>query len=131
MSYKDKEKRRQVAREGMRKKRHVNPHVNVNPEKLTPDAGQNVNPEKKPSTIPTYFVGGVEMVGAEGKLPERPRYLVCHDGQVYDRGNPPEADLSRLTGLQMAQLRGLNAKKFRALRPKADREELRSLAQPK
>ena len=37
----------------------------------------------------TYFKDGVEMVPAEGTLPERPRYLQLTDGQILDRANQP------------------------------------------
>lgn len=46
----------------------------------------------------TYFKDGVEMVYRLGALPDRPRYLTLHDGQVLDRVN------QRFAGLKDGQV---------------------------
>lgn len=127
MPYKDIEKRRKLAKEGMQKLRKI-----VNPAVVNPSISPSVNPAKKPSTVPTYFKDGVEMVAAEGILPERPRYHVCTDGQIMDRANPPKADLSKMSPRRKEDFRAwAHAPEFVPLNPKGNRTVLRSLMQPK
>lgn len=124
------EEKKAYQKDYMRKKRAVRPDV-VRPQNVRPVDVDPVRPTK-PSTVPTYFKDGVEMVAAEGLLPERPRYHTCTDGQIMDRANPPKADLSRLSVMRLNQLAGwANAPPFVPSNPKANRTVLQTLVRPK
>ena len=131
--YSDKGKAKEEARiRKQRQRAKVSHPSDVTPVMSHPETSENVTPVKKPSTVPTYFKGGIEMVGAEGILPERPRYHICTDGQVMDRASPPEGDLTRLSSKRLGDLRAWgNAPVFVPLRPGASRKVLREMLSTK